>query len=231
MGFLFKKLCFVLIMCFSSAAYADLLSPLNVEFGLEFPTYFGVHAKVSQNENFYTRFGVGVVHSVTLKTPLAAQLMNMTSSLKENEMSLVVDTLANSVYLGLSFGIRQSSRAGSYLELGYSNIFRFEPKGIEVKFIQDTLGREFTSNEVSYDVKATLHNGTLHAGYMFPLSKHVSLSAELGVIKPLYAQVSLDYKDSKETTKLAEKEDSKKIKDLVRSLWMVTGALWVSVTF
>ena len=229
----FKRLIFSLLLTVQSAAYANnLLSQWDVEFGLEFPMHFGLHTKVSRHENIYTRLGVGIVHSVMLKTPLASTLMNMTSSLdEENEMPLVIDTLADSFYLNLSFGYRQSSRSGLYGEIGYSNIFRLEPKGVAVDVLQKALSREeLEAKEVNYHVKAISHNLTLHAGYTFPLSKHVSFSAELGAIKPLYVQATVDYKDLKQADSF-EKEDGKKIEDLVGSLWMLTSGLWVSVTF
>ena len=230
MSTLFKKLIFVLIISIQSVAYADVLSRLNVEFGLEFPTYFGVHAKISQqDQNLYMRLGSGVVHSVMLETPFASQLMNWTSALEDNEMSLVIDSLSNSIYAGLSFGYRQSARSGFYGELGYSSIFRLEPKEVPVESIQNVLNRTLGA-EVTYDVQATLHNGTFHGGYMLPLSQHVSVSAELGLIKPLFVQVGLDYKGATQAEQY-EKEDSNKVRDLIGSLWMVTGALWVSVTF
>ncbi len=230
MSLSFKKLCFVLIVFAHSAAYANLLSYWDLEFGLEFPSHFGIHTKISQHEHIYARLGAGIVHSVMLRTPFASQLMNMTSSLKDDEMSLIIDTVSDSIYIGASLGYRQSVRSGFYGEIGYSNIFRVEPKEVMVKSIQEALGRDFGENAVNYNVRASVHNATLHTGYMFPLSKHLSLSAELGVMKPFYTQVSLDYKDVISAS-AHEKPDSKKIQDLIGSLWMVTGALWVSVTF
>lgn len=209
-------------------------SDLNVELGLEFPAYFGMHAKISPHPNAYTRLGIGFVSNIMLGVPGISEFMGYLSSDYESKhIEFAFDVIDNSLYGSVSLGYRMKEREGVYAEIGYSIIHKLGSSELPIADISEILGQseliaEKEENPMSH-VEATLHNGTFHAGYMFPLSSRVSLSTELGVIKPLYASVNVQHGESDNSEQA--KESAEKIEDIMNQMWIVTGSLWLSFTF
>ncbi len=209
-------------------------SSVNVEVGLEFPTYFGMHTKISPHPNVYTRLGIGFVSNLMIDVPGISTFMGYLSSDYDSEhIEFAFDVIDNALYGNVSLGYRMKEREGVYAEIGYSIIHKMGGSELLLEDISNILDQSAliavnTENPMSR-VNTTLHNGTLHVGYMFPLSSRVSLSTELGVIKPLYASVDVQHGESGNVTQ--SKESAKKIKEIMNQLWMVTGSLWLSFTF
>ena len=230
----FRKfiICFIILISASIQARED----INVEFGLEFPAYFGMHTKISPHPNVYTRLGIGFVSNLMLSVPGVSSFMGYLAKDYEPEhIKFAFDVINNSLYGSISVGYRMEARKGAYAEIGYSVIHKVGGSELPLTDISTVLDQSElmpvnTENPMS-QVDTTLHNGTFHVGYMFPLSSRVSLSTELGVIKPLY--VSLDVQHGEEASDNLEqaKESAKKIDDIMNQLWMVTGSLWLSFIF
>ena len=207
---------------------------INVEIGLEFPTYFGMHTKISPHPQLYTRLGGGFVSDVMIGVPGVSKFMGYLSpDYKSEHIEFVFDVINNSLYGSVSIGWRMQQRAGAYAEIGYSVIHKLGGSELPLTDMSKVLGQsKLIANNAENPmsrVKTTLHNGTLHVGYMFPLSSRISLSTELGLIKPLYSHVKVKHGES-DNLKQAE-ESSKKIKNIMNQLWMVTGSFWMSFIF
>lgn len=228
---MFRK--FIICILFMSAG-VQAKDSVNIEFGLEFPTYFGMHTKISSHSNLYTRLGFGFVNDVMIGVPGVSQFMGYLSPDYESEhIQFAFDVINNSLYGSVSVGWRMQEREGAYAELGYSIIHKVGGSElVKDKDNESILGQLNLTSERLLEgtrVNATLHNGTLHVGYMLPLSARVNLSTELGLIKPLYSRVAVQYgaDDNKEQAK----ESSEEIKKIMNQLWMVTGSLWLSFIF
>jgi len=219
---------FILFFCMSAQARDS----LNVEVGLEFPAYFGMHTKISAHPNVYTRVGIGFVSNLMVGVPGVSAFMGYLASDYESEhIEFAFDVIDNSLYGSVSMGYRMKEKEGAYAELGYSAIYKVGGSELPLGDVGDALGQsEWMADNAENPmlrVNTTLHNGTLHIGYMFPLSANVSLSTEIGAIKPLYADVDVQHKNEEQSTKEAEKN----IKSIMDQLWMVTGSLWLAFTF
>jgi len=226
---MFKKFIICFIMFISVVAQAR-----DVEIGLEFPAYFGMHTKISPHPNIYTRVGIGFVSNLMVAVPGVSTFMGYLSSDYESEhIEFAFDVIDNSLYGSLSVGYRLKKQEGVYAEIGYSIIHKLGGSELPLKDISEALEQSelIADNEENpmSRVHTTLHNGTLHVGYMFPLSANTSLSTEIGVIKPLYASVNVRHGES-DNAKQA-KESAKKIKDIMNQMWMVTGSLWLAFAF
>ena len=228
---MFRKI-IIFILFISAGVQAK--ESMNIEFGLEFPTYFGMHAKISPHPHLYTRLGVGFVSDLMIGVPGVSKFMAYLSpDYKSEHIQFAFDVINNSLYGSVNLGWRLQEREGFYAELGYSIIHKVGGSElVKDKDNESTLGQLNLTSERLLEgtrVNTTLHNGTLHVGYMFPLSARVNLSTELGLIKPLYSRVSVQHgaNDNKEQAK----ESAEEIKKMMNQLWMVTGSLWLSFIF
>ena len=228
---MFKK--FIICIMFVSFG-VQAKDNVDVEIGLEFPAYFGMHTKISPHPNIYTRVGIGFVSNLMVGVPGVSTFMAYMSPDYESEhIQFAFDVLDNSLYGSLSVGYRMKKREGAYAEIGYSAIHKVGGSELPLTDISTALGQselvaDNAENPMSR-VNTTLHNGTLHVGYMFPLGTNVSLSTEIGVIKPLYASVGVQHGENDNAEQA--KESEKKIKSIMNQLWMVTGSLWLAFTF
>ena len=229
---MFRKL-IICILFISAGVQAK--ESMDIEFGLEFPTYFGMHTKISSHSNLYTRLGFGFVNNVMIGVPGVSQFMGYLSPDYESEhIQFAFDVINNSLYGSVSIGWRMQEREGAYAEIGYSIIHKVG--GSELVKDEDNESvlekLHLTSERLLEGVRVntTLHNGTLHVGYMFPLSARVNLSMELGLIKPLYSTVAVQYGED-DNNKEQAKESAQEIKKMMNQLWMVTGSLWLSFIF
>ena len=233
----FLKNFFIVIVLFfglSFKAYGALdVSSFNwdVDVGLEFPTYFGMHAKFSPYDKLYARVGAGIVSKLVLDTAVSSKFLDVTSSLKPEAFNLIVEALSNSTYTGVSLGYRQKPREGLFAELGYASIFKIGAAEIDSGIFSKALGHaDAESSGTQYnEMGIVVHSGTARLGYMVPLHDEISLSVETGIIKPFSSQVgSLKYAEGVQGDKT---EDIKKIKSMINELWMVTLSLWLSFSF
>ena len=208
---------------------------MNIEFGLEFPTYFGMHTKISPHPHLYTRLGVGFVNNLMIGVPGVSKFMAYFSpDYKSKHIQFVFDVINNSLYGSVSVGWKMQEREGVYAEVGYSIIHKVGGselvKDKDNKSVLEQLNLTSERLLEGTRVNTTLHNGTFHVGYMFPLSARVNLSTELGLIKPLYSKVAVQHgKENK--NKEQEKASAQEIKKMMNQLWMVTGSLWLSFIF
>ncbi|MDE0151186.1 MAG: hypothetical protein OXK80_01650 [Bdellovibrionales bacterium] len=229
---MFRKFifCFILFVCVGVQAKDD----LNVEIGLEFPAYFGMHTKISPHPNIYSRVGLGFVSNLMVGVPGVSTFMGYLAKDYEAEhIEFAFDVIDNSLYGSISVGYRMKQKEGPYAEIGYSVIHKLGGSELPLEDVSTALKQsELIAGEAENPmsrINTTLHNGTLHVGYMFPLSSNVSLSTELGVIKPLYADVDVQHGESGNAEQA--KESAKKTKDIMNQLWMVTGSLWLAFSF
>lgn len=218
-------------LCFSAPIYArsnDLLNRLDAEVGIEFPVYLGGHGKFSLNRNFYTRLGIGFVSDILLEG--LHWYNSKTNFITEKESDLIMDSISNSLYTEIRLGYRFKRHKGFYAELGWS--FMSLGKGeTSSETLQEVLGHSDLTPEQNpvYTVKSNVHNITGHLGYMFPLMERFGLGTELGLIKPVYSDVKINYNDQLENA--VKEEDAKKVSKILSKIWIFTGSLWVYYIF
>ncbi len=228
----FRKfiICFTLLSSFAYAQNSD----VSVEFGLEFPTYFGMHTKISPYPNVYTRLGVGMVSNFMLGVPgVSAFMGSLSPDYGSEHIKFAFDAIDSALYGSLSIGYRMMEREGFYAEFGYSVIHKVGGSELPLSEMSSILNQSdliaVSAENPMSKVNTTLHNGTLHAGYMLPLSSKVSLSTELGVIKPFLVSVGVQHGEN--SSEEQSRQSSKKIEKIMSQLWMVTGSLWLSFIF
>ena len=213
------------VWAFSSfGAFEKWTQNLQPEVGVEFPTSFGIHGKVKLNQTMYFRLGIGSSSRLLLSNMYRTNL----TGLEKGKINLLVDSLANSLYSGFRLGFYTNRRKGFYGEAGYSlmSLGKGETSSSQ---LQQSIGRSGLDASNVYKVQSTVHNATLHGGYVFPVVEKVGLSVELGVIKPFFAQVQVDYK--KKLSSSSEYQDSKKVKNILKDVLVFTGSLWLSYIF
>ena len=219
-------------LAFSSLAQAKdhhLLKDLNAEFGIELPVYLGGHAKFRINKNSYVRLGMGFASDFLLKSLEWSNVEIF--KMKPESAELVIDSIANSLYTDIRLGYKLRPKEGLYAELGWS-LMSLGKGETSSQVLEKAIGRAGldASQEPSYEVQSTVHNVTAHLGYMFPLTKKAGLGAELGLIKPFYADVKVDYK--KQLSAQEQESDAKQIQSLfLKKMWIPTGSLWAYFTF
>ena len=208
----------------SFGAWEEWTQNLQPEVGVEFPTSFGIHGKVKLNQTMYFRLGVGSSSRFLLSNMYRTNL----TGVEKRKINLLVDSLADSLYSGFRLGFRTNRRKGFYGEAGYSlmSLGKGETSSNQLK---RSIGRSGLDASSVYEVQSTVHNATLHGGYIFPVVEKVGLSVELGVIKPFFANVQVDYK--KKLSSSTEHQDSKKVKSILKDVLVLTGTLWLSYIF
>ena len=228
----FNKYILITAIFFSPAGFAEnMFSGVEAEFGVELPVYFGANIKTSINRNLYARFGAGVTNEFFLSglhwySPKLGKI-------NRAQTSLVAGSLVNNPYVDVRLGYRKNRFQGLFAELGWSFMAGGREE-MKTKDLKPAIQRSSLNEDVEslYKLESNIHNVTGHAGYTFSLSKKMGLSVELGVIKPIYADVNVDYGNiafAGIDKAKAQKEDAEKIQKIFeKKVWIITGSLWVS---
>ena len=138
----------------------------------------------------------------------------------------MVDSLDNSLYSDVRLGYRPNVQKGIYGELGYS--YMFSGKGeVSSDHLKRALGRSnLPDNPAQYRVQSNVQSATLHGGYRIPVMKQVGVTAEIGLVKPFYSSVTVNYDNHLSSTE--EYKDSKKIQHILQNTIVWTGSIWLS---
>ena len=200
-----------------------------LEFGLEYPTSFGINLRYLLTDSVYVRFGLGFMSKFFLES--FEKIADSFGYLKEEEAKLLSDTLQNSMYMDFRLAwapYLKSKGGGPYLELGLSHSLfgKGELNGVNLSRVlnDNSFGVE------KYSAKTNTYNANFHVGYQIPFEK-VKLNFEIGLIKILYTEL-LD-----ETSLTAPKtfSDSQKKKFqafLKQKGWIFpTFSGWISFAF
>ena len=200
-----------------------------LEFGLEYPTSFGINLRYLLTDSVYVRFGLGFMSEFFLES--FEKIADSFGYLKEEEARLLSDTLQNSMYMDFRLAwapYLKSKGGGPYLEFGLSHSLfgKGELDGVNLSRVLDdnSFGVE------KYSAKTNTYNANFHVGYQIPFEK-VKLNFEIGLIKILYTEL-LD-----ETSLTAPKtfSDSQKKKFqafLKKKGWIFpTFSGWISFAF
>lgn len=217
--------CLILII-FTSSSYAfvdGVKQRFSPEIGVEFPTSFGIHGRFNFNPNMYVRLGLGFSSELLLRNTYRTNL----TKIDRSQLDLITDSLANSLYSDIRIGYRGSRQKGFYGELGYSVMSL--GKGETSSSRLQTIGRQDLGTDSMYEIQSLVHNATLHGGYSFPILRNVGLSIELGLIKPFFTDVNVDYQQEDATS--MEEEDSQAIEGIFKEIFVLTGSFWLSYIF
>ena len=200
------------------------------EFGLEYPTNFGVHLRYPLMDGIYTHFGLGFMPEFFLNS--FEQFAPSIGHFNEEEAKIISNTFKNSIYLDFRFSwvpYFKQFKGGPYLEIGASGIF-FGNGELKGSTLSKVLPQTEFDELKKYSAKTNSYNATVHVGYQIPFEK-VKLNIEVGLIKIIKTDI-LNVK-----TLLAPKLLSKKQKQsfqnfLEKKGWIFpTISGWISFSF
>ena len=201
-----------------------------LEFGLEYPTSFGVNLRYLLTDSLYARFGLGFMSQFFLDS--FQKTADTFGYLNEEEAKLLSDTLKNSLYLDLRLAwapYLRSEGGGPYLELGlsHSRYGKGELKGIT---LSQVLSNDSFDEIKKYSAKTNTYNVNFHVGYQIPFEK-VKLNFEIGLIKILYTEL-LD-EASVDFPELLSESQKKSFQDFLETKgWIFpTFSGWISFAF
>ena len=140
--------------------------------------------------------------------------------------ALLSKALSNSVVFDLRMGWAMSIYEGPYLELGY-NLMIWGKGKVTGQDIKNYLGSVDKLQDIN-EVNILNHGPALNIGYRFFLMDKLSLSMDLGVYKPFFSHVTLNY-GSAVPVPAGSVDKVKKIN--LQDLWFLKAGLWIGVSF
>lgn len=233
MKHIFIKLFLSLLLCaplysFSKEVRAEEWHK-QVELGLEFPLYFGVHGKWNFYKDVYVRAGGGFASQLLVQVIEGLSFIN--PSLNPSELDLAKQTISDALYLSASIGMKLDQHLkGLYLDVGYS--YMYPDKDLDSEFLNKYISKDKIDEKKypSVPMNGHIHNLVGHLGYTLVFDPNLSVSGELGFVKPIYSTVN--YKNSKkELTASSRKELIDKSKKVHKKLWMPTISAWLTYNF
>lgn len=201
-----------------------------LEFGLEYPTSFGVNLRYLLTDSVYGRLGLGFMSGFFLNS--FEKIADSFGYLSEEEAKLLADTIKNSIYLDLRLAwapYLKSEGGGPYLELGLSHS-RYGKGELQGLTLSQVLEDDSIDETLKYSAKTNTYNASFHVGYQIPLEK-VKLNFEIGLIK-IFSTELLD-EISVEAPELLSDNQKKKFQDFLETRgWIFpTFSGWISFAF
>lgn len=203
----------------------------SLEFGLEYPTHFGIHLKYLLNSKVYARLGAGLMHTFFL-SPFE-QMAPSFGFINEDEVLVISETLKDSVHVDFRLAwipYLGESGGGPYLEAGISHTRYGGKIGLKGSQLNKVIPGEKFDELKDYAPTTNTTRGTFHVGYQVPLEK-INLNIEVGVAK-IFTVSILPY-SSEVTSKTLNKDQEEEFKNfLLKKGWIFpTISAWLSFPF
>ena len=214
-------------ICFlpSAGAFVPGVDRYELSVGADFPAWTGVQARYNWSTRYYTKAGAGFAIELFMNTQ-----QHISDGLGFNQNTAFVSkALVNSVVFDLRMGWAMSIYEGPYLELAYKLMIwgKGEVTGQDIKTHLGSSGLNIDDNSMFNEANILNHGPAFHIGYRFFLVDKLTLSMELGVYKPLFSHVTLNYGNVAVPAGSVDK-----IKTIIlQDLWFLTGGLWLGVSF
>lgn len=225
--FLIFNLFFALL--FASEAQAQFFRGFAVQAGTELPFQIGAHAKVYLPQHFHARAGVGF--SADFLSDLNGNVTGGIGILGTNTAKVAAASMSNAYLIDLRIGWSLNTERGLYFEGGYAYLAG-GGKSISDEELEDAIGNSLASGNPNADAAVTLHNVTVHGGYLFPLSDNFNISFEVGLIKPVIANSDIQYSSSSSSLNDEEDEINNYMEDkYIGSAFFLTAAVWLAYEF
>ncbi len=218
-------LIFLIFVPFSSMAFVSGNDRFELSFGTEFPVQIALQGRYHFSSQIYTELGAGFAMDFFIDTyrRVGPQL-----GMEASELHLVTRALTNSVIFDGSFGWGINMYQGPYLEAGYRLMVPSDGRVERDIILSADIGRQTLPEDETYTINIFNHGPTFHIGYRFILIDKLSLNLELGVYKPLFSVVRIDYGESVTATK----NESEKISDILfYQTWFLSVGLWLNLSF
>ena len=214
----------VIFMCFMpvAGAFVPGVDRYELSVGGDFPVWTGLQARYNWSTRYYTKVSAGFAIELFMNTH-----QHISNSLGFNpNTALLSKALSNSVVFDLRMGWAMSIYEGPYLELGY-NLMIWGKGKVTGQDIKNYLGSVDKLQDIN-EVNILNHGPALNIGYRFFLMDKLSLSMDLGVYKPLFSHVTLNY-GSAVPVPAGSVDKVKKIN--LQDLWFLKAGLWIGVSF
>ena len=220
-----KQKLFLISLLFSvKSAFAFVPGADRYEIGIggDVPFSTGLQLRYNWSTQYYTKLGTGFALEAFMD--LHQDMLNEFGLSKHSR--LLTSALTNSVVFDVRLGWSMSIYEGPYLELGYNLMIwgKGEVKGSDLR---GTSQVSDLSDTAIYKVDILNHGPTFHIGYRFILIDKLTLNMDLGIYKPLFSKIELNYGDTS-----VPSGESGRINDrLVREIWFLSGGLWLNLSF
>jgi hypothetical protein len=215
----------------------NFIEGLEAQIGTEVPISVGVRVRADLPSDFYALAGVG--YSPPFMANTIGSLANSLGMLGPNTSKVASLALNNAFVLDLGFGYKiRTSRNffdGFFVNVGYQlmvgnggdeNITTVEGATGNIYYLLPT-------ND-TVNVKSTIHSVTGHFGYTFTGMRHLVITGEVGIIKPLAAvnRVTPNVNLTDPTDYLIVQNDvNNTLNNAKNNLVIPTLSLWLSYMF
>jgi hypothetical protein len=168
---------------------SNFIQGLEVQVGTEIPVQFGVRVRADLPEDFYVLSGVG--YSPPFMANAIGSLANSLGMLGPNTSKVASLALNNAFVLDLGFGYKFRTSHnffdGFFVDIGYQ--LMVGGGGDEnITTVEGATGNIYAlSSADTVNVKSTLNSITGHVGYTYTGFRHLVVTGEVGIIKPLAA--------------------------------------------
>ena len=219
-----QKLIFVSFLFSMHSAFAFVPGADRYEIGIggDIPFYTGFQGRYNWSTQYYTKVGAGF--ALELFMGLHQDMLSEVGLSKHSR--LLTKALVNSVVFDARLGWAMSIYEGPYIEFGYNLMIwgKGEVMGSDLRGASQVSN---LSDTAIYKVDILNHGPTFHIGYRFILIDKLTFNMDVGVYKPLFSKIELNYGDT-----LVPAGESEKINDLlVREIWFLFGGLWLGLSF
>lgn len=200
--------------------------------GTDVPFQIGAKIKVQLPAHIHLSAGLG--YSPEFYADTYATFAGGTGILGENTAKIASKVLAGALVAEVKAAYSIDPDGGLFAELGYAFISggSGEVGGDVVESAYDFDYSGFDgSNSMSID--GTLHSLTAHIGFLYLVSERLSLIFDIGIVKPMVADVSVKANGTSVTTANQIESDLESYLEdaLVSEMFLPTAGIWLSYLF
>lgn len=205
---------------------------LEVIAGSEVPFQLGAKVKFQLPANIHMTAGLGYIPAFYAEG--YGTVAGSTGILGENTGELAAKVLESAFVIDIRAAYSLDPDGGFYLEGGYAFITGGSGSAggniVESAYDFDYSG--FDAND-SLNVEGSLHALTIHLGYLYLISERMSLNFDVGIVKPVSADISTTASGVNAATALEIENDlSSYIEDKwVGEAFIPTAGVWLSYLF
>jgi hypothetical protein len=221
----------------SVSNYSNIFQGFETQVGVEMPMQIGIRVRSLLPHDFFSVTGVG--YSPAVMGDAVGNFSNALGMTASSTAKVLGQAMHNAFYLDLRAGykVRTSGKRffdGMYIDVGYSLLVG-SGGNVGINDIANTTGGIYLGLPVTAnaDVKSTIHDMTVHAGYTWSGIGRIILTGEVGLIKPLASinRITPNQMDPINSNLVTNDLSNKMDTTYKSQLFIPTIGLWASYLF
>jgi len=204
----------------------------EVHAGTEFPFQVGAKVKFLLPANLHMTFGLGYIPE--FYSSLYGDIAGGVGIMGANTAAVASKGLESAFVVDIRAAYSLDPDGGFYLEGGYAYIMGGggEASGSEV---EDAYGIDYSGFDAnnSLSIEGNFHAITVHLGYLYLLTERLSLNFDVGLIKPVIADVTATANGVTAATAAQIESDLQSYLEnvYVSEMYIPTGSIWINYLF